>query len=177
MGITEPVEDTTDDIVDDEEYALMYYDEEEYLLSDPSAFTEWLHEIELDAEEKVAANDNGDRDNLMHSRSFAKHFMHLCQTVLLWSGICCNLFKSSNVTASSANVESAFKDIKKTLQDKIPTSVDSFVEKHLDMIAGEVKKASQKYITFVGDRPADTSSLAHTIARTSKTIDCIACKN
>lgn len=174
MGITEPIENNVDEM--DAESRVAYYEDSEFDQSDSCAFTKWLESIKLDAEETVAADDNGDRDNLMHNRPFAIHFLHLCKTMLLWSGIGCDLFKSSNKTASSANVESTFKNIKQTLRNEIPTSVDSFVKQRLDMIAGEVKKASQKYITFVGALPASSKSVS-AIALEPPTNECIACKN
>lgn len=157
----EQIEECTDEIED--ERCQMYYDEMEFNEYDPCDFSKWLENIKLEAEETVAEIDDGKRDNLMFNPSFASHFLHLCKMMLLWSGICCRLFNSPNITASSGNVESAFKVIKQTLDDVIPTSVDNFIKHHLDMIDGEVKEASQKYVHFVGNVPADLSDTDATV--------------
>lgn len=74
---------------------------------------------------------------------------------MLWSGICCKLFGSPNITSSSGNAECSFKIIKQSLAEVIPTSVDIFVTRHLDLLNSDVVEASQKYITLVGADPRD----------------------
>lgn len=166
MGITEPVGCVDDDELE-HEHIRGYYEEDEFTDSSLLTFSEWLKDIDVQAKD-IALDDNGDRDNIMYNPLFAAHFLHLCKTMLLWTGMCCQLFKSSNVTASSGNAESAFKNIKQSLAEIIPTSVDNFVKHHLQMIDGDVKEASQKYLTFVGSTKSSAKMNQTSINESSK---------
>lgn len=119
--------------------------ETEYLEKLSSPFTEWLNEIVKLADEKVACSDDGDRDNIMYNPTFANDFIRLCKILPLWSGISCDLFEIDEVTSSSSNVESDFKNVKQFLADKIPCSVDVFVEEHIEMLRGATIEASQQH--------------------------------
>lgn len=76
--------------------------------------------------------------------------------LLLFSAICCDIFESPYETSSSANVESDFKNVKLSLSDIIPCRVDVLVERHLEMIDGAVKIASQKYLNYVEEVSAES---------------------
>lgn len=127
--------------------------ETEYLEQLTSPFSEWLDEIVKAADEKIACLDDGDRDNIMYNPTFANDFIRLCKILPLWSGISCDLFEIAEVTSSSSNVESDFKNVKQYLADKIPCSVDVFVEEHIEMLRGATIEASQQhdYVTFIGN--------------------------
>lgn len=153
MGLTNP--DHEYEAIDQREP--QYYDEMESIGND--SFSLWLLNIDLEAKEIVSDDDSGDRDNLMHNPLFAAHFLYLCKTMVLWSGICCKIFSSPNVTSSSGDSECAFKNIKQSLAKFIPTSADNFVKHHLDMIDADVKEASQKYIQYVGSKEKNNDEM------------------
>lgn len=128
------------------------FDEEnEYLDHLSSPFTVWLDKIVETVDLAVKESDDGDRDNLMYQPTFAKDFVRLCKILPLWSAISNDLFEIDEVTNSSSNVESDFKNIKQSLADVIPCSVDTFVEKHIDLLKGATIEASQqgKYLKFI----------------------------
>lgn len=127
--------------------------EREYLEQLSSPFTSWLENIVKSVDERVASSDDGDRDNLMHNPIFANDLIRLCKIFPLWSGVTCDIFEIEEVTSSSANVESDFKNVKQFLADKIPCSVDVFVEEHIEMLRGATIEASQQhdYVTFIGN--------------------------
>lgn len=107
MGIEEP-SSISDDDETDETRCRFYYEEMEFENYLSCTYTKWIENIDLDAKEMVTYDDNGNRDNLMYNPPFATHFLYLCRTMLLWSGICCHIFNSSDVTASSGNAETNF---------------------------------------------------------------------
>lgn len=39
----------------------------------------WIHEIDEDAKESVLSSDEGDRDNILENKEFAKLFIRLCK--------------------------------------------------------------------------------------------------
>lgn len=121
----------------------------EYLDTVSSRFTDWIDDIERDARTTVENGDEGDRDNLMYNLPFVKFFKRLCKLLPLWSAVCCDIFNSPYETSSSGNVESDFKNVKLSLKDIIPCRVDLFVERHLQMLDGAVRIASQKYFSYV----------------------------
>lgn len=110
---------------------------------------EWMNEIKQQVEITVRETDAGDRDNLMYNPKFAKHFLRLCKLLPLWCGISCPLFETPSVTSSSANVESYFNDVKRTMKEIIPCKADIFVQNHIDGINDAVITASQKYARTV----------------------------
>lgn len=124
------------------------------------SFTSWLDNIVRNVENVVLLHDNGDRDNLMFNTSFAKHFLRLCKMLPLWSAICIDFFNISDITSSSANVESYFKEVKQSFKDFIPCSVDKFMVEILDMTKSMIIEASHnsKYVRFIGDIPINETS-------------------
>lgn len=138
---TEPVE-SADDI----------NEEIEYLENLSSSFTTWLNDIVKSADETVAYSDEGNRDNVMYKPLFAKDFIRLCKILPLWSGISCDLFGIDEITSSSSNVESDYKNIKQSLAEIIPCSVDVFVPEHMELVIGASIEASQQqgYVKFIG---------------------------
>lgn len=109
----------------------------------------WLKEIKDEVDITVQEGDDGDRDNIMLNKAFAEHFMRLCKLLPLWCGISCPVFGSSEVTSSSANVESYIKDVKHTLKDIIPATADIFLQHHMDGINDSIIVASQKYAKMI----------------------------
>lgn len=129
----------------------------EYMEGDESNFSIWIGDIAKEAKIIVQGCDDGDRDNLMYNLPFASYFRKLCKMILMWSAICCTIFDSPYETSSSANVECDFKNVKLALNDIIPCSVDVFVQHHLDMTDGAIKRASQKYLKFIGESESESA--------------------
>lgn len=127
-----------------------------------SKFGSWLESIEKETDEMILAQDNGDHDNAMYNPKFAKYFLRLCKLLPLCSYISCPFFNINEITHSSADVESYFKNVKQSLGDIIPCSVDIFIEENIEMIKGITIEASQtqNYLEFVGhsDRDGDAPS-------------------
>lgn len=116
-----------------------------------SSIGSWLKSIVADVSETISECDDGDRDNLMFNKEFAKYFIDLCKLYPLWSAICCQFFVGSKPIATSASVESHIKVMKQSLEGIIPCSVDKFVQENMDMIEGMIIEASQDYIKFVSE--------------------------
>lgn len=130
------------------------------ILKSQTSLDAWLNDINEKAKNLANAEDDGDRDNIMQNFKFADHLLRLCKLLPLWS--CVNgkhfgIYQES----SSANAESYFADLKLTMGDTIPCRVDLFLPQHMDLIDGMIKKASQRYITFV-----DASSMITPIEET-----------
>lgn len=132
----------------------------EYLEQMSSPFIAWLNDIVKSADETIACGDNGDRDNVMYNPIFANDFIRLCKILPLWSGISCDLFEIDEITSSSSNVESDFKNLKQSLADIIPCSVDIFVEEHIEMLRGATIEASQQhnYVKFIEINETENSN-------------------
>lgn len=130
----------------------------EHLEKLTSPFTAWLDDIVKSADETVVCSDDGDRDNVMYKPTFANDFIRLCKILPLWSAISCDLFEIDEVTSSSSNVESDFKNLKQSLADIIPCSVDTFVEEHIELLRGATIEASQQnnYLKFIGNENIET---------------------
>lgn len=123
----------------------------EYLEQLSTPFEAWLSEIIKSVDEAIECGDDGDRDNVMYKPIFSKDFIRLCKILPLWTGICCNMFEIDEVVSSSANIESDFDNLKQSLADIIPCSVDVFVEQHIDLLKGATIDASQQhnYVKFI----------------------------
>lgn len=130
----------------------------EYIEQLSSPFQTWLDDIVKSADETVASSDDGDRDNVMYKPVFAKDFIRLWKILPLWSGISCDVFQFDEVTSSSGNVESDFKNVKQFLGDIIPCSPDIFVQEHIEMLKGATIEASQtsNYVKFIGNENKKT---------------------
>lgn len=111
----------------------------------PTIFS-WVNEIVKQAEDAVKGEDNGDRDNMLENKPFAKYFISLLQMVPIWSGISNKFFESPNLTGSSWSSETGFKNTKQLHEGKIPCSVDEFVKRDLEFNNSTVIMASQKYL-------------------------------
>lgn len=152
-GIDESIFETEVEEMPSDEISEQFDDEIEYLEQLSSPFTAWLNDIAKAANETVAESDDGDRDNIMYKPIFGKDFIRLCKILPLWSGISCDLFELTDLTFSSANVESDMKNVKQFLENVIPCSPDIFVEEHIGMLKGSAIEASQyrNYVEFVGN--------------------------
>lgn len=114
--------------------------------------TEWnarLENINQQALNEAKMNDQGNHTNAYWNTNFAKHFLRLCQTILLWSCVACKHFGVEPKPSSTANVESYFSDTKNCLSQIIPSRLDKFIIEHIDMIDGMIKNASLKYVKSV----------------------------
>ncbi len=117
-----------------------------------SKFSEFIANVKNEATIEATTNDYGDRDNLMYNSRFAKYFIDLTKTLPIWSAVNCQFFEGSEETATSTNVESYFKDCKRSHRDLIPCRVDALVSEDIKLIDGWVIEASQKYLRSIGGR-------------------------
>lgn len=133
----------------------------EYLEQLSSPYSAWLDDIVKSAKETVECQDDGDRDNVMHNPAFAKDFIRLCKILPLWSAISHDVFGTTEVTFSSSNVECDFKNVKQSLRDVIPCSVDVFVQEHIELLRGATIEASQQsnYVKFVRSQNIESSEI------------------
>lgn len=151
-GIVLPIEYFELDKNDESD--LRYIHEQEYLLSlyesdEKTMLSVWLLDIENEVKVTLEDGDNGDRDNIMLNHEFSQHFLRLCKLLPLWCGISCQIFGTTAVTSSSANVESYFKDVKHTLKNVIPARADVFLQHHMDGINDLIITVSQKYAKLI----------------------------
>lgn len=79
---------------------------------------------------------------------FSVNICSVCANQFLFCGLCSKLFNSPD-TASSANVESYFKNVKQSLSSVIPCRVDKLVCAHIEMMNGLVKESSLTYVNFI----------------------------
>lgn len=124
-----------------------------YVTKMDSLFISWLNTIVTSADDTVNLCDDGEFPNAHYSLDFAIDFIRLCKILPLWSGISCDIFGIDDVTSSSSNVESDFKNVKQIHAQEIPCSVDVFVEAHINSLRGGTIEASHEhnYLKFVGD--------------------------
>lgn len=156
--------------VTDQNELLNYVENNECLLS----LNEWIDDIKKNVEITIGDSDDGDRDNLMYSPKFAKHFLRLCKLLPLWWGVSCQIFASPSVTSSSANVESYFNELKhRTMKDLIPCSPDVFVQNHMDATDDAVITASRKYAKPIEPIVArkDKETTANVVTKESEHVD------
>lgn len=108
----------------------------------------WINDIKRDATNAVQAEDDGNRDNLMENKPFADYFIKLCHMLPIWSAVCCPIFNSPHLIASSWSSETGFKNTKQLHGDKLPCSVDEFVKCDLDFNNSTAVDASKKYLAI-----------------------------
>lgn len=116
---------------------------------DSQSVQDWLHQ--LDADTTTEANNVDESETIKNewaNLDFVKYLLRLSSSIVLWSGVCSSFYNAPN-TASSANVESYFKNVKQTLDSMIPCRVDEFVCAHIDMMEGMNKEASISYVEFI----------------------------
>lgn len=111
----------------------------------PEGIQNWLKRF--DEQTNVPIYD-GEKSTL-YNPDFAKFFLNLCKSLVLWSAVNAKFFKADVNANSTANVESYFKDVKTSLKNEIPCRADEFIAAHIDMINGMVIDASQDYVEFV----------------------------
>ncbi|XP_055308869.1 uncharacterized protein LOC129572793, partial [Sitodiplosis mosellana] len=108
-----------------------------------SRIKDWLKEMDV---QSITERYDGEKNNLFNEK-FAKYLLSLSETLVLWSGINAQFF-NADVSASSANVESYFKDLKSSIPH-LPCRADVFMQEHIEMINGMIVDASQEYVNFV----------------------------
>lgn len=112
---------------------------------------EWIDQLDRQTSIEVYENNDDESDaneNGWENMNFVQYLLRLSKSIVLWTGICSSFFNAPN-TASSANVESYFKNVKQTLNSIIPCRVDEFVCAHIDMMEGLNREASLTYVEFV----------------------------
>lgn len=99
-------------------------------------------------ETKCYAEVNGDRDNMHYLPELVPHLIRLGGYLPLWTGVMVPLFHSKKLTATSANAEAEFKNIKHGLfkHENLPIRVDKFISRHLGFIEGNMRICSAKKI-------------------------------
>lgn len=146
----------------------------------------WIDDMKIKAQNIVKDNDIGNRDNLMCNKSILDELGRLCLKIPMWGGFCSTIFSSPHVTASSAYVESYFSDLKRSLRDQVPCSVDQFVKIHIDFTNGASKIASSKYAeqdNIVRSNSEESLNVNDNLSvptrQTSEknTTSCVACNN
>lgn len=106
--------------------------------------TAWIDAIELTAKAKYVTESSGlltERENFHYLPEFSKSFMKLLKTYTLWSAIMTKSFTSTELTSSSAPVESYFNDLKNRTfrSDALPIRVDKFICQHIKEVEGMIK--------------------------------------
>ncbi|XP_055306691.1 uncharacterized protein LOC129570987 [Sitodiplosis mosellana] len=111
---------------------------------------DWLDELNDETSNEINENTDGENatKNEWENMGFVQYLLRLSKSIVLWTGICSSFFNAPK-TASSANVESYFKNVKQTLHSIIPCRADEFVCAHIDMMEGMSKEASLTYIDFI----------------------------
>lgn len=134
--------------VDDESDDLLDNELDEILDSNiNNTVADWIIDIDKEATKTAESNDDGDRDNVLENRPFAKHFIRLCKMLPLWSGISNQFFHSPNVVGSSWSSETNFKNVKQLHEGKIPCGVDEFLKRDIQLVNSGVIIASRRYIS------------------------------
>jgi hypothetical protein len=99
----------------------------------------YLKEIEQSAIKQ--SNVKGNRVSAYFLPDLAPVILRLCKNFTLWSGVMRTFFKSPNLIASSASVESDFGDLKKRILrfESKPMTADRFVATHLKALDSNSK--------------------------------------
>lgn len=118
--------------------------------AEPGPIHEWIDELNTETSNEINETDieSDVVKNEWHNVDFARYLLRLSKSIVLWTGICSPFFNAAK-TASTANIESYFKNVKQTLESTIPCRVDEFVCAHIDMMEGMNKDASLTYIEFI----------------------------
>ncbi len=92
---------------------------------------QWVTEI--CEESRSLAVANGDHDNMHFLPEIIPNIIWLASYLPLWTRVMIPHFRSTNIIASSANVEAEFKNIKRGLfkHENLPIRVDQFIARHL----------------------------------------------
>ncbi len=101
---------------------------------------------EICEESRSLAVANGDHDNMHFLPEIIPSIIWLASYLPLWTGVMIPHFRSTNIIASSANVEAEFKNIKYGLfkHENLPIRVDRFIARHLSFIEGNMRICSEK---------------------------------
>lgn len=92
----------------------------------------WSDDIEHEARD-TAAEDDGNRDNIMENGPFAKHLLRLLKMLPLFSRISNKFFNSSFSTGTSWSSETWFENLKQMHAEEIPCSVDEFIKQDIKL--------------------------------------------
>lgn len=125
----------------------------------------WIHIIDEEAKETVLSSDDGDRDNILENKAFAKLFIRLCKMLPLFSAISNKFFDSPNFIGSSWSSETYFKNLKQLHGDGIPCNADVFIKRDLQLSNSSVIKASQKFFSIQSEHLDFSDDDAPPIAR------------
>lgn len=152
------------------------------LFDSPSKFKTWIHGLSEDVHKNFVneelnnsirsniSEDDNLQENIYYAPHLKQNFMNFFIKLPLFSNIMMSTFGSHNKTATSSPTEVGFNFIKNNLLNHATRMrVDSFVEKHIDYLLGNMKiYSTTKYSaasTIVHE--IDTSNEIHV----DKTID------
>lgn len=107
----------------------------------------WVTEI--CEESHMNAAQHGDRDNLHFLPELVPNIIRMACYLPLWTAVMVPHFKSVHNTASSANVEAEFKNIKHGLfkHESLPIRIDHFVIRHLEFLEGNMRLSAAPVLT------------------------------
>lgn len=110
-----------------------------------------INETYLNIEQDAAARGGGNRVSCFYLPEFAKALKKLCMSAAVWSAVMLSTYSENqhseiSNTASSAGVESYFRDVKTLLfkSNELPLRVDEFVLRHITVARGGIKIATAK---------------------------------
>lgn len=129
------------------------YDWDTYDVPSNSNICVWLETLEKRARNMLLKSSKGNRDNIMYNPGIINDLSRLCRLLPMWSAVAMTIFHAEDKTASSTHVECYFKNVKQSLDDAIPCSVDVFVQRNIEMNNGAMKIASVKHIQLNSQMP------------------------
>lgn len=100
----------------------------------------WITEII----NKVSIIDSGPHDNIYFNADDKAMYIKIFSTITLWSNVMNSSFVSTTTTATSADVEGYFKDLKTLILERKKLQAHTFLERHLEYINAEIKLAACK---------------------------------
>lgn len=111
-----------------------------------SFINRWISSLLSRTQYVAESSPAGNRDNIMFNKAIIADLSRLLRMLPMWCAAFSVMFSSDVKTASSAYVESYFKNVKQGLGDIIPCSADVFIQNNIDMNNGAIKLASTKYV-------------------------------
>lgn len=117
-------------------------------ICDSTTICAWIQSIDEEAKQKAASSDDGDRDNILENKEYAKLFCRLCNALPLFSAISNKFFESPNLVGSSWSSETYFKNMRQLHGNALPCSADVFIKRDLELNNSSVVKASQNFFSI-----------------------------
>lgn len=96
----------------------------------------WIDEI---IENITISKSNGSHENLYYTPNEKKMFTEILASIVLWSNVLKEAFGSTAETATSSDIESYFKSVKRGLLQNKVVRADEFIEQHIAFVNSEIK--------------------------------------